>query len=228
MFLLGVFFSLPFLQKGKKRSEKRKGDAEGQYTDIIREKDGPRIKLKVELLFPDWENKQECLERRGLGRIVHKAGVQTLDGAYPHTACDARRPPARVQIEHVNTLMVAKTPRYLTPVQILHNGDRKGAARVSEQQIARCAISFIRGTVHLKTRRGSDGADSAGRLTLIPDLRLLSFLYILWGFFCRWGLSMLLHNKHHQSNVWTHFLILLILSLQLSTLADWWCASYFK
>lgn len=78
MFLLGFFFFSLFYKKARK-GEKRERAAGEDNIRTSHEEDGPRIKLKVELLFTDWENKQECLERRGLGRTVHKAGVQTLD-----------------------------------------------------------------------------------------------------------------------------------------------------
>lgn len=63
--------------------------------------------------------------------------------------------PGRVQIEHVNTLMVAKTLRYLTPVHILHNGRHEGAReglRTANKVL--CNFLVLR-TVHLKTRRGA-------------------------------------------------------------------------
>lgn len=43
-FCWGFFFSLPFLQKGKKRREKRKGGGGRQYTDITR---GRRTENKI-------------------------------------------------------------------------------------------------------------------------------------------------------------------------------------
>lgn len=98
---------------------------------------------------------------------------------YTHTQRALPGGPRRVQIEHVNTLMVAKTLRYLTPVQILHNGQRKGAERVSQRQIKCCAISFFFGLSILRL--------SAPLISyFIQAYCLFSLDFVV---FCQWGLS---------------------------------------